>query len=79
MTVEAHDDGVLLRPAAAAPTAEERRRFLTKTDRAYAELRGDRAAWSQELAERRVLDRSLPDGLESEEDWAAGWEEVPRP
>lgn len=72
---EAHDDGVLLRPATAVPTGEYRRWFLEATNRAYAEMRRDPEAWAQELAERRVLEGSLMDGLEADDEWAAAWSE----
>jgi AbrB family looped-hinge helix DNA binding protein len=66
---EAHEDGVLIRPAIAVPTDEYRRRFLEQVNRDYAALRQDAAAWEAELAERRVLDGTLLDGLDPDEIW----------
>ncbi len=76
--VEAHEEGVLLRPATAAPTDAYRRQFLAETNRVYAEMREDAGAWAEELAERRLLEGSLMDGLEPEsaDEWAAAWSEA---
>lgn len=79
--IEAREDGVLLRPAGAALPPEYRAQFLAESNRAYAELRQDQAAWDEELAERRVLEGSLLDGLEVDEvddDWIAAWVEEGR-
>ncbi len=41
--------------------------FLRGASEEYARLRSDPAAWAEELAERRVWDAALKDGLEPEE------------
>lgn len=66
---EAREDGVLIRPATAIPTEEYRGQFLEQLDRDYAALRRDSAAWEEELAERRLLDNTLMDGLDPDEIW----------
>jgi hypothetical protein len=40
-----------------------RQRFLETVNQSFAALRGDRAAWNNTVAERRLLDGSLRDGL----------------
>ncbi|MGI6514837.1 MAG: toxin-antitoxin system protein [Syntrophomonadales bacterium] len=37
--------------------------ILQQTNEAYAALRNDESAWQEELAERRLWDSSLSDGL----------------
>jgi hypothetical protein len=41
-----------------------RLKFLDEVNRAYAALRSDPKAWAAELAERKVLEGTLADGLE---------------
>ena len=41
-----------------------RKRFLEECNRAYARLRANPKAWAEELAERKVWDVTLADGLE---------------
>jgi hypothetical protein len=41
-----------------------RQRFLCGLNRDFAALRKNEAAWGEELAERRVWDATLGDGLE---------------
>lgn len=48
--------------------SEERRRLFEEADAAYAALQADPAAWEQELAERRLWENTLGDGLDRE-DW----------
>ena len=43
-----------------------RARFLELASQAYDELRSDKPGWSAELAERKVWDKSLSDGVEKE-------------
>ena len=43
--------------------ALRRARFLEQASKAYADLRSDKKAWAAELAERKVWDKSLKDGL----------------
>jgi hypothetical protein len=50
-------------------TDEERRQFLAEVAREFAALRDDPAAWEEELAERRLLDGTLMDGLDPDEVW----------
>ena len=38
--------------------------FLDEVNAAYARLRADPEAWDEELAERRLWDRTIGDGLE---------------
>jgi AbrB family looped-hinge helix DNA binding protein len=66
---EAREEGVLIRPAVALPTDEYRRQFLAELDREFAALREDPEAWEEELAERRLLDGTLLDGLDPDELW----------
>ncbi|MGH2351621.1 MAG: toxin-antitoxin system protein [Chloroflexota bacterium] len=40
--------------------------FLEKANEEYARLRADPQAWEEELAERRLLEGTLMDGLEDE-------------
>jgi hypothetical protein len=51
---------------AEAVEALRRRRLLELTNEAYAALREDPVAWEAELAERRLWDVTLADGLEPE-------------
>ena len=39
-------------------------RFLEEAATAYGKLRRDKKAWAEELAERKVWDKTLKDGLE---------------
>jgi predicted transcriptional regulator len=41
-----------------------RKKFLEECNRAYARLRADPKAWAEELAERKLWDATLADGLE---------------
>jgi bifunctional DNA-binding transcriptional regulator/antitoxin component of YhaV-PrlF toxin-antitoxin module len=66
---EAHDGGVLFRPAIALPADEYRRQFLDEVNRGYAALRQDPDAWEAELAERATLDATLLDGFDPDELW----------
>jgi predicted transcriptional regulator len=43
-----------------------REQFFAELNAAYARLRADPVAWQEELAERRLLEGTLADGLE---DW----------
>lgn len=49
---------------AAAIDALYRKRFLDQCSRDYARLRADPKAWKEELAERKVWEATLGDGLE---------------
>ena len=49
--------------------AERRRRFFEGVNAAYEALRQDPVAWEEELAERKLWDVTLMDGLEEEEIW----------
>ncbi len=66
---EAVADGVLIRPAVAVPLDEYHRQFLAETNRAYAALRQDAAAWAEIEAERAELEGTLMDGLDPDEEW----------
>ena len=50
-------------------TAEDRRRFFEELGREYVALREDPVAWEEELAERRLLEATLMDGLDPDEIW----------
>lgn len=43
--------------------ADHRRRLFDRANEAYAALQADRAAWDEELSERRMWDAALADGL----------------
>ena len=66
---EAHEKGVLIRPAVALPTDEYRRQFLEQVNLDYATLREDATAWKAEVTERHILDGTLLDGLDPNEIW----------
>lgn len=51
--------------------AERRRRFFEGVNAAYEALRQDPEAWEEELAERRLWDTTLMDGLDEGETWEA--------
>jgi hypothetical protein len=44
----------------------ERRVFLEECNAAFAALRADPKAWAEELAERRIWDQTLMDGLKDD-------------
>ena len=44
----------------------QRKKFLNEVNAAYARLKADPKAWSEELEERRTSDGTLMDGLEGE-------------
>jgi AbrB family looped-hinge helix DNA binding protein len=66
---EAHEKGVLIRPAVAVPVDEYRQKFFAEVDHGYAELREDPIAWAAEVAERSLLEGTLLDGLDPDEIW----------
>lgn len=43
-----------------------RQKLLSKTNQAFQKLKEDKAAWSDELAERELWEQTLTDGVESE-------------
>ena len=43
-----------------------RDKFFRELDRGYAQLQANPAAWQEELAERRLWDATLMDGLDKE-------------
>ncbi len=47
--------------------ASFRQQFLEEVNRAYEKLRADPQAWAEELAERRVIEGTLGDGLDDSE------------
>lgn len=51
--------------------AERRRRFFEGVNAAYEALRQDPIAWEEELAERKLWDQTLMDGLDETEHWQA--------
>jgi hypothetical protein len=51
---------------------EKRRELLFNTaDAAYTALRNDPLAWQEEMAERKLWDNTLMDGLDTDEQWQA--------
>jgi hypothetical protein len=46
-----------------------RKLFFEQLNAGYAELRDDPEAWAEHLAERRLWDATLMDGLDPEERW----------
>jgi len=67
---EVRDEGVLLRPKLAIAELELDDAFIRdvigSTTSGYETLRADSAGWEAELAERSVLEGSLPDNLGDE-------------
>jgi hypothetical protein len=49
--------------------AYRRQVFLDAVNAGYAALRADPAAWAEHLAERKLWDATLMDGLDPEERW----------
>ena len=67
---EVREEGVLLRPRIAIADLDVDEDFIRQvidsTTQGYEELRADPAAWDLEIAERKVLEGSLGDGLAKE-------------
>ena len=49
--------------------AYRRKLFLEQLNAGYAELRTDPEAWAEHLAERKLWDATLMDGLDRDERW----------
>jgi hypothetical protein len=49
--------------------AYRRKVFFDRLNAGYAELRADPEAWAEHLAERKLWDATLMDGLDSDERW----------
>jgi hypothetical protein len=49
--------------------AYRRKLFFERVNAGYAELRTDPEAWAEHLAERKLWDATLGDGLDSDEHW----------
>jgi hypothetical protein len=49
--------------------AYRRKLFFEQMNAGYAELRGDPEAWTEHLAERKLWDATLMDGLDPDEHW----------
>ena len=49
--------------------AFRRKLFFEKLNAGYAELRADPEAWAEHLAERKLWDATLMDGLDPDERW----------
>ena len=49
--------------------AYRRKVFFEQLNAGYAELRADPEAWAEHLAERKLWDATLMDGLDSDERW----------
>ena len=49
--------------------AYRRKLFIEQLNAGYAELRADPEAWAEHLAERKLWDATLMDGLEPDEQW----------
>jgi hypothetical protein len=52
-----------------AVDAYRRKLFFEQMNAGYAELRADPEAWAQHLAERKLWDATLMDGLDPDEQW----------
>lgn len=75
IAIELRPDGILLRPALARPTDEEREQFFA---RLHAEAEAmDPAVREEERAELALWDATLMDGLDPDEDWADEREQRP--
>jgi AbrB family looped-hinge helix DNA binding protein len=65
---EVREEGLLLRPKIVLDDVQLDEGFIQgvidSTATAYASLRADKEAWTEELAERAVLEGSLADGVE---------------
>ena len=66
---EVREEGLMLRPKIVVDDLELDDEFvrivIETTTATYAEMRADADAWAEELAERTVLEGSLPEGLEA--------------
>jgi predicted transcriptional regulator len=49
--------------------AYRRKLFFEQMNAGYAELRADPEAWAEHLAERKLWDATLMDGLDADEHW----------
>jgi hypothetical protein len=49
--------------------AYRRKLFFDQVNAGYSELRADPEAWAKHLAERKLLDATLLDGLDPDEHW----------
>src|ERR1700732_190980 len=49
--------------------AYRRKLFFEQMNAGYAELRADPEAWAEHLAERKLWDATLMDGLDPDEQW----------
>jgi predicted transcriptional regulator len=49
--------------------AYRRKLFFAQLNAGYAELRADSNAWAQHLAERKLWDATLMDGMDPDENW----------
>jgi hypothetical protein len=49
--------------------AYRRKVFFERLNAGYAELRADPEAWAEHLAERKLWDTTLMDGLDPDESW----------
>jgi len=52
-----------------AVDAYRRKLFFNQLNAGYAELKADPKAWAEHLAERKLRDTTLMDGLDPEERW----------
>jgi hypothetical protein len=53
------------------------RQFWAAVNAGYAALRADPEAWTEELAERRLWEATLMDGLDPEDAWTEKGEDAP--
>lgn len=72
VTIDEREEGVLLKPVAAGPTAAERHRFFEQLTAQVAATRADAQAWAEEVAERAELAGTLLDGLRDPADTYRG-------
>ncbi len=52
-----------------AVEAYRRKLYFEQLNAGYAELRADPKAWAEHLAERKLWDETLMDGLDADEHW----------
>ncbi len=62
---------------AKALDAYRRKVFFEQMNAGYAELRADPEAWAEHLAERKLWDATLMDGLDPDERWTEDGRGVP--
>lgn len=62
-------DQTMMDVLAKALDTYRRKLFFDELNAGYAELRADPKAWAEHLAERKLWDKTLMDGLDPDERW----------